>query len=104
MRNYQVVRKRVRGGSFKSFLRGARDFLKRHNVISKLASGYSAMGLPYAGLVGAAGGVAKSHGYGKRKPRRAYGMGLKTSGAGLRRSGGALRRAGTRRGCGLTMA
>jgi len=101
MRNYSVVRKRVRGGSFKSFLKNAHDFIKRNRVISKLASGYSAMGLPYGGIVGMAGRVAKSHGYGRR-PKR--GMGLKTSGGALRRSGGALRRSGVRRGCGLSMA
>jgi len=95
MRNYRVVRKRVRGGSFASFLKNAKDFLKRNQVISKLSSGYSAMGLPFSGLVGAAGSVAKSYGYGRKGTRR---------GAGLRRSGGALRRAGVRRGCGLTMA
>lgn len=90
MRKYSLVRKRVRGGSLRSFFNKANEFLKNNKIISGLLHGYSRTPLPFASQASMFGKAADLLGYGRR---RRYGGMLRA--AGMRRYGGALRMAGT---------
>ena len=100
-KNRQLVRKRTRGGSWKSFIKNAKSFLKNNKVLSKVATGYKAMGLPGGFLVGLAGQAADSYGYGKKK-KKCGGM-LRSAGMRRKRCGGMLRSAGMRYGGRISM-
>jgi hypothetical protein len=75
--------RRRRGGSFKSFLSGANNFLKRTGLLSKLGKFGSQM-VPgkYGKLAGMLGDAAGTMGYGRRR----------RCGGALRLAGGALYR------------
>ena len=66
MPKYSTRSRKMKGRGLMSWLRSAHDFIKKNKLISRLASGYSQTGLPYAGAVGIGGSVAKMAGYGKR--------------------------------------
>jgi hypothetical protein len=73
-----MIRRRRRGGSFKSFLSGANKFLKKSGLLSTLGQIGSQMAPgKYGQMAGVLGNAAGAMGYGRR-----------------RRCGGALRLAG----------
>ena len=77
-RRTSTIRRRRRGGSFKSFLSGANNFLKKSGLLSTLGQIGSQMAPgKYGALAGVLGNAAGAMGYGRR-----------------RRCGGALRLAG----------
>ena len=71
------VRRKRRGAGFSDIIRGAHDFIKSHKLVSRIAHGLSAVGVPYAGSVASA---ADSLGYGRRRRhyRRRRGGNLKS--------------------------
>lgn len=71
-------RSRMGGSGVLDWLRKAHDFIKKNKLVSRIGSSLGAMGVPYAGAIGKAGGVL---GYGRRRVHR-------------RRLGGSLRPAG----------
>jgi len=82
-------RRRMRGGSLRSFLSGANKFLRKTKLLSTVGSALGSAGVPYIGM--AAKG-ARMAGYGKKKRmvrRRRRGRPCKRGGA-LRTSGGSL--------------
>ena len=87
MRKYSVVRKRTRGGSLRSFLNKANEFLKKNKIISRGLKAYSSVPfLPYSSQAGMFGRAAQMVGYGKR--------GKSTKRGGMLRSAGMLRMSG----------
>ena len=85
---YGVVRHRrrrrmkMRGGGLKDFLMKAHNFLKKHQLVSKIGGLLGSVGVPYAGTVGS---VAGKLGYGRRRMPR--GGALRLAGAGLSLAG-----------------
>ena len=70
--------RRVKGGSLSSWIKKAGEWLKKHQVVSRVGNLLGTMGVPMAGTIGK---MAGSVGYGRR--RRRVGYGLKTSGMGM---------------------
>lgn len=77
--------RRKLGGSWKSFMGKASDFLKKSKLLSTVGRALAPMAGPYSGLAGKAVDYAEQAGYGRR---RRY------------RRGGALRPVGARRSMG----
>ena len=69
MPKYSTRSRKMRGRGLMDWLRSAHDIIKKNKLISRLASGYSQTGLPYAGAIGIGGAAAKMAGYGKRRTR-----------------------------------
>jgi len=94
MRKYSLVRKRVRGGSLKSFFNKANEFLKKNKIISRGLKAYSSIPfLPYGSHAKMFGTVADTLGYGKRAKSTKRGGMLRSAGM-TRRYGGMLRMSG----------
>jgi len=87
-------RRRLRGGSFwtklKKFGLNANKWLRKNKIISNSAKIAKLVGVPHAGIIGAA---ASMGGYGKRG-RRKCAKYCRRKGRGLNPGGGALRLAG----------
>jgi hypothetical protein len=63
-------RRRKRGGSFKSFISGANNFLKKTGILSKLGKfGSQIMPGKFGEISGMLGNAAGSLGYGRRRRR-----------------------------------
>ena len=79
-RSVKKVRRvrRQRGKGFMDFISRAGSFLKNSKLISTVANGLGAAGVPLAGQIGS---VANSLGFGRRR----RGSGLRLAGGGLRR-------------------
>jgi len=85
-RTYRARKRRVArpryGGSFfgdvGNALSKAHDFIKSHKLVSSVANGLSAAGVPYAGTVGKIAGIL---GYGAPRRRRARGGAFDIKGA-----------------------
>jgi hypothetical protein len=79
----KVARRTLKGrGRILDWLKRANTHLRKTKMLSKLGSRYGKSGLPYAGSVGTAAGIAQSLGYGRR--RAIKGRGLRLAG-GMRR-------------------
>ena len=93
---------RRRGGSFKSFLSGANNFLKKSGLLSTLGQIGSQMAPgKYGQMAGVLGNAAGAMGYGRRRRRcggalRLAGgkMSVEAAKAGLRRTMSGVRRTG----------
>ena len=66
MPKYSTRSRKMRGRGLMDWIKKAHSFIKKNKLISRLASGYSQTGLPYAGAIGIGGAAAKMAGYGKR--------------------------------------
>ena len=76
---------RRRGGSFKSFIKGANNFLKKSGLLSTLGNlGSQIVPGKWGERIGKAGKVAGTLGYGRRR-RRKCGGALRPAGGGPRR-------------------
>ena len=71
-------RRKMRGGSILGFLGKANSFLRNSKLVSTIANGLGAVGVPYAGRVG---NIAGRLGYG----RKSHGYGLSLAGGRRRR-------------------
>lgn len=86
MRKYSLIKKRVRGGSLRSFLNKANEFLRKNRIVSGILKGYSMTPLPFASHAGMFGKAAHAFGYGRRRGGMLRSVGM--------RHGGMLRMAG----------
>ena len=83
MPKYSTRSRKMRGRGLLDWIKKAHSFIKKNKLISRLASGYSQTGLPYAGAVGIGGSTAKLLGYGKRTRGRVV-MRRRMAGSALR--------------------
>ncbi len=77
-------KRRMRGGSILSWIRTkALPFLKKHKIVSRVASGLAGVLPPqYSGIASNIGKAASAVGYGRRRMR--YGGALRLAGSGMR--------------------
>lgn len=66
MPRYSTRSRKMKGRGLLDWIKKAHSFIKKNKLISRLASGYSQTGLPYAGAVGIGGSISKQLGYGRR--------------------------------------
>jgi hypothetical protein len=76
----RAPRRRMRGRGIMDFLKKAAGFLKKHKIVSRVASGLASVLPPqYASIASNVGKAAGAVGYGRRR-RRMRGQGLRLAG------------------------
>ena len=80
--------RRMHGGGFMDFMSKASGFLKNPKLISTIANGLDAAGVPIAGTVGS---IAGKLGYGRTYRRHRRGGALRLAGGSLGLAGGRRR-------------
>lgn len=83
------VRRKI-GGSFRSFINKAGDFLKKTKLLSTVGRQLAPLAGPYEGLASKAVDYAASQGYGRRRIRRGGALRPAGSTKALRMHGGML--------------